>query len=593
MTIFSKESLETLRQKIDLVEVLSSHLELKKTGASYKALCPFHDEKSPSFTVQKGDTHYHCYGCGAHGDAIQFLISHLNLSFHDAIENLAQRFHVHLEKVEGEEEEKGPSKADLKNALEEASRYFHFMLLHTPEGHEALHYLYSRNIDLNFIRQFRVGFAPKAPQLFRKTMHAKFIKDEILDAAGLISPNQKGGWHDFFSDRITFPIRDATGYVIGFSARKFKEDTFGGKYVNTPETSIFKKSRVLFGLNFSRKRIAKERKVIIVEGQIDALRLIQEGFNYTVAGQGTAFGEGHLKELMHLGVNEVFLALDSDHAGQEATRKIGDLCQKEGIEVRIVQLPSGQDPDSFIRKHGKEAFIKLLENSSDYLTFLVKHYSKQFNTNSPAGKNELIQTIVKQIRTWDQPVMVHESLRKLAHLTQVSEEMVGVGQNPSPNLYLKRSANIGLQTIDPDRILESDFLRWLLLMGTAQPHFVEIAKANITPIDLRSPLCQQIYEYYLEKGPSDLLTLAIQVLHPEAQQFISEILQKKVNKERAETHFVETIQKILDRNWMQKREEIKMRIQSGQASDDEVLELVKQFDAIKQSPPQVSHRIVK
>ena len=421
MPLFSKDSLETLRQRIDLVDVLSGHIDLKKAGASYKALCPFHDEKSPSFMVQKGDAHYHCFGCGAHGDAITFLMTHLKMSFNDAVESLAQKFHVPLEIVEGEA--KGPNKSVLKEALDAAARFFHFYLLHTEEGHEALRYLYSRGIDLDFIRHFQIGLAPKAAGALRKMLQSQFIKDEAMAEAGLIAPGKEGGWRDFFQERITFPICDAAGAVIGFSARKFREGTFGGKYVNTPETPLFKKSRVLFGLHHCRRRIVKERKAIIVEGQIDALRLIQNGFNITLAGQGTAFGEGHVKELTHLGILEVFLALDGDEAGQEATRKIGDLFQREGIEVRVVPLPSGSDPDTFLRKAGAAAFLTLLENAGDYLSFLVKHEGRRVDLASPAGKNELIARLARQIRAWEKPLMVHESLRKLAHLMQVPESI--------------------------------------------------------------------------------------------------------------------------------------------------------------------------
>ncbi len=214
MPIFSKESLETLRQKIDLVDVLSSHIDLKRAGASYKALCPFHDEKSPSFMVQKGDTHYHCFGCGAHGDAISFLMTYQKMNFNDAVESLAQRFSVPLEIVEGEA--KGPNKAVLKEALDLASRFFHFYLLHTDEGHEALRYLYSRGLDLPFIQHFQIGLSPKAPGALRKVLHSKFVRDETLQEVGLIVPGKEGGWRDFFHERITFPICDASGAVIGF-----------------------------------------------------------------------------------------------------------------------------------------------------------------------------------------------------------------------------------------------------------------------------------------------------------------------------------------------------------------------------------------
>jgi DNA primase len=591
MAIFSKESLETLRQRVNLVEVLNSHLELKASGAAYKALCPFHDEKSPSFTVQKGDTHYHCFGCGAHGDAIQFLMNHSKMSFLEAVESLAQRFHVHLETIEGTEEKKGPNKALLKQALDIACNLYHFLLLHTLEGHEALKYLYSRGLDLDFIRQFRLGLAPKQQGVIRKTLHSKGLSDEIVLSAGLLSQTKDGGFRDFFSDRITFPIHDTSGAVIGFSARKYKEDTFGGKYINTFETVLFKKSKVLFGFNYSRRRIAKERKAIIVEGQIDALKLIQAGFNITVAGQGTAFGEGHVKEVASLGLNQVYLALDADNAGQEAASKIGNLFQREGIEVRVVSLPPGSDPDSFLKENGAEGFLKLLNNSVDYLTFLVRHLSKNLNMESPAGKNEIVQMIVKQIRQWDHPLMVHESLRKIAHLMQVPEAIIGVGQEHTPNIFIKKSASVALTTIDPDRIIESDFLRWLLLMSETQPQFITLAKANISPENFHVTACRHIYKTFIERfdigKTMDLLSLAIEMDDGEGQMVMSELLQKKVNKERAEQQFIETIQKILDRNWMELREAIKMKIQSGDCAEDEVLALVKEFDELRRNPPKI------
>lgn len=590
MIIFSKESLETLRQRIDLADVLSSHLDMKRSGASYKSLCPFHDEKTPSFVVQKGDSHYHCFGCGAHGDAIQFLMTHLKMSFVDAVENLAQRFHVPLQQVETSEN-KGPNKAALKEALAVAGRAYHLNLLHTSEGHVALRYLYQRGIDLNFIRRFGIGLAFRDPGILRKILHAKSIKDEVTAEAGLISLGKDDRWRDFFQDRITFPICDAAGAVIGFSARKYKEETFGGKYINTPETPLFKKSRILFGLHHCRKRIAKERKTIIVEGQIDALRLISAGFNIAVAGQGTAFGDGHIRELMSLGLNQVYLALDSDEAGRQAAYKIGDLFQKEGVEVLVMTLQKGEDPDSFLRKKGTKAFLEAMKRSKDYLTFAVDLFSEKLDLSSPASKNELIQIVAKQIRAWNHPLMVHESLRKLSHLTKVPESMLGVGQDYLPNIYVKKSANIGLQTIDPDKIMEFDFLRWLLLCGQERPHFTAIARENIDLEDLHVPICRSLYQAYLECCSSsnsfDLLDLAIRVNNGEGQQAISEILQKKVNVEKAEEYYLAAIQKVLDRNWMERREEIKTQIQSAQCSDEEASLLMKKFDELKKLPPKV------
>jgi DNA primase len=586
MGTFSKDSLELLRSRIDLVEVLSPYLKLQRSGAAYKGLCPFHDEKSPSLIIQRGDSHYHCFGCGAHGDAIQFLMTHLKMSFVEAVENLADRFHVQLEEVKGDDKPKGPPKAALKDALERACQFYQFYLLHTLEGHAALDYLYSRGVTLDFINQFQLGLAPKIPQIFLKAMWEQRISNAILEETGLFTKGR-----EFFSDRITIPIRDAVGAVIGFSARKYKTDTFGGKYINTPETPLFKKSKVLFGLSFSRKTIAKERKALIVEGQIDALRLIYSGYNWTVAGQGTAFGEDQAKELIHLGVRQVYLALDGDSAGQEAAVKIGNIFQKEGIDVLVLKLPEKCDPDVVLQEKGPEEWQKLIDKSVDYLTFLVEHMSKTINTQSPAGKNELVQSIAKKIREWDHPLMVHESLRKLARLTQTPESIIGAPEQNAPQVHIKRSASVSFTEVDPDRILEADLLRWLLLMGESCPNLLSIAETNLRPEHFRVAASRSLYEKYLtatkESKPRDLLSLAIDLEQTEQQLFMAEILQKRVNRERAVACFVETVQRMLERHWMYQREEIKLKIFSGTCSEEEVLDLARKFDEIKKARPQV------
>lgn len=592
MVVFSKESLETLKQRIDLIEVMTPFVDFKRSGAAYKALCPFHDEKTPSFMIQKGDSHYHCFGCGAHGDAIQFLMSHQQMSFREAVESLAQRFGIRLETVDDPEEKKGPDKALLREALETACRFYQFCLLHTPEGHDALSYLYSRGIDLEFINNFRIGLSPKVSGPFRKAMESKSIGEGILFSVGLLAEGKGGQPRDFFYDRIMFPIHNPAGHVIGFSGRKYKEETFGGKYVNTPETPLFKKSKVLFGLNYSRRRIAKERKAIVVEGQIDALRLIHAGFNFTVAGQGTAFGEGHVQELVTLGVQQVYLALDPDTAGQEATYKIGQFFQKEGVEARIVKLPAGSDPDAFIRENGPDAFAAQLDSSIDYLSFLIGHLSKEKRLDSPAAKNDLIKQISKLIREWKHPVMVHETLRQLARRMQVPEEMIGVGQDHLQHIYVKRSSTLGeTQAVDPDRVLETDLLRWILLLGKEQPRLVELVQANILESDLRIPMCKKIYHQYFENTEplqsGDLLSLAIVLDDAERDQLFTELLEKKINKDRAEKQLLESIKKILDRNWMYKREELNIRMQSGECSEDETMALLKEFNELNRNPPRL------
>jgi len=590
MPRYTQESIEALRSRIDLVEVLSSHLQLHRSGSSYKALCPFHEEKTPSFIVQRGDSHYHCFGCGAHGDAIAFLMSHLKMGFLDALESLAERFHVTLEEAEKVGHKNTPSKGALKLALERACQFYHFVLLYTQEGEEALRYLYKRGIDRAFIQRFRLGFAPPLGDAFCTLAKHLNIDERILIESGLFSPHRR---KDFFADRITFPICDPLGAVIGFSARKFKEETYGGKYINTPETLLFKKSHVLFGLSYCRQKIAKEREAMVVEGQLDALRLIYLGFDYAVAGQGTAFGEGHALQLLQLGVQRIFLALDADEAGQEAAVKIGHLFQKKGVEVRVVRFPSGKDPDSFLREEGAPALEKLLKESIDYLTFLFAYHGQKIDLNSPSQKNALVQTIAKTIREWEHPVMVHESVRALAVLAKVPESVIEVEAGSLPNLPIKRALRAAVHLdIDPDKILETDLLRWMILIGDSHPEWIERIARNVTETHFCIPSCRSLFALYMklfQQGrPKDLLALGALVEHEEEETLLSEILQKKINLQKPREGIEEVLQKILLRSWMQEREKVHAQIKAATYSDEEMLLLAKRFEELKAHYPRIS-----
>ncbi len=585
--MYTKDSLDTLKNRIDLIEVLSGHLDLKRAGVSFKACCPFHEEKTPSFVTKRGESHYHCFGCGAHGDAIAFLMSHLKMGFAEAVEHLAEKFQVVLERAD-RSVQRGPKKAELKEALDLACRFYHFLLLRSEEGHRALQYLFKRGLSLSFIGNFQIGLAPKGRHILAKFMQEENIKGEVLQEAGLIRMSDEGRQSDFFSDRIVFPIRDAVGAVVGFSGRKYREETPGGKYVNTPETILFKKSHLLFGLSYCRKRIAKERRAIIVEGQIDALRLIDVGFDLTVAGQGTAFGEGHVQELIHLGVKQIYLALDADTAGQEAAVKIGHLFQKKGVGASVISLPLGSDPDTFLRDRGPEAFARLLEESTDYLTFAFRHASRAVDLSSPAAKTDLVETLAARVRDWDHPVMVHESLRRLAELARVPEETIRVGE-PLARASIKRRAflrGVGLD-VDSHRILEIDLLRWAILVGLHQPEIMDLIKRNVSPDIMQIPSCRKLLAICFEASSPDLFSLASAIDEKEDPHLMAEVMQKRVNLKKAKEGCITTVTSILQRAWLEETEEIKRKIHSGTLSDEEAMELAKRFAFIKKHPPQV------
>lgn len=582
MPVFSKECLEALRLKVDLVEVVNPYLNCKRSGSTYKALCPFHNEKSPSFIINQGDSHYHCFGCGAHGDAIAFLMSFLKVTFIEAVEVLAEKFGVVLE-YEKDTKERGKDYSFAKKALNEATDFFHFHLLHTDEGHQAMEYLFNRGIDLDFIKRFKIGFSPKDDRFSLAFFREKRHKEEDLLLAGLLTKTDAGKIRPFFSNRVMFPIMDMMHATIGYSARKIHEDTFGGKYINTSKTPLFNKSRVLFGLNYCRSRIAKEQKAIIVEGQIDALRLIQMGLDYTVAGQGTAFGEGHVDNLRKIGVKHAFLAFDGDEAGREAAVKVGQLFQIEGIEVSVAILPKGMDPDGIVRTSGIDAFKGFLDKCMGYIPFVVKMYSQKLDLKTPAGKNELANQVSLLIRAWKHPIMIHEGLKLLSSLLQIPESMLGSAP-PIPKVERVQ------RVVNADRILELDFLRWLILMGKENESLWEIALENVTEELFLEPECRGLFRLLLqlrkEKEVVDLLSLG-QHLDESGDELIKQILAKKVNTKRAEEGLVEATQRMLERNWMYEREMIKMKIQGGKCEESEALLLAQEFDLLKKARPKV------
>ena len=580
MARYTQESLERLKSRVDLIEVVGKHIDLKRAGASYKALCPFHDEKTPSFQIQKGANHYHCFGCAAHGDAIAFLMEYLRMSFSEAVQSLAEQFHVELEIIAGEKDEKKINKSKIKDVIATAASFYNSFLQTTEEGKVALAYLFDRGMDSSFINSFQIGWAPRQEGIFTDYMKSRSFDVSLLEESGLLV--RRGLYlREFFNERVSFPILDIQGAPIGFSARKIREEVFGGKYINTQETVIFKKSRLLFGLYQCRRRIAKEKQALIVEGQIDALRLIHAGFDFTVAALGTAFGADHVDILARLGVTQVYLLFDGDAAGQQAAAKVGQLFQKEGIGTKVATLGLKEDPDSLLLKEGPVAIAKKINEAKEYLAFLYDFHSHGASSLSPSEKSRIVKTISDQISEWKDPILVHETLKKLASLASIPDDLIASGPQMGA-MKVEKS-----HQIDPDRILETDFLR-LLLLNPEKENLKKLAKSNIASSDLKSPIPAKCYEQFLLCNESlDLLSLAQFLDEEELSKFFDELHQRKINKERSEELLGETIGAIKKRNWMIDCDTVAKKIHSGTLSEDEVKACIKTFDGLKRSPPKV------
>jgi DNA primase len=358
------ESVERVKAAMEIVPLVEETVRLRKSGGSFSGLCPFHQEKTPSFTVSPARGTFKCFGCGEGGDAITFVMKRDNIDFVDAIELLASRFNVELEYEESspEHDRKRAREGRLRALLERAAEFYARVLWDSEIGAPAREYLASRGLGEEICREFRIGYAPGGGQLTGRARQEGYSQEELL-AVGLA--NRRG--NDYFQRRIVFPLADARGRVRGFQARKLHDDDpLQAKYVNSPEGELFRKGDILYGLDLARQTIAKEDRGVIVEGNTDVLALRQAGFAPVVASMGTALTEAQLRELARL-TRRLFLCFDSDAAGQEATRRGMALAVRDGFTVRIVSLPQGTDPAD-----EPAAFQQRLASSESYAVHGVR-----------------------------------------------------------------------------------------------------------------------------------------------------------------------------------------------------------------------------
>lgn len=569
--MYTEESLDLLRQSIDIVEVISEHVSLKRNGATYKACCPFHFEKTPSFVVNTAGTYYHCFGCSAHGDAIDFLMKFLGYSFTEAALFLSKKFHVELSVKTGPKEGfTNQAKQDLRQINFEAEKIFRKSLYCLPEAHIALKYLFHRGITPDTIDRFGIGYAPEK-NLFVQAMKDKGIPYDILSQSGFFS----GNWF-LFSKRVIFPIYDHLGHTIGFSSRKLIEDSGGGKYLNTPETLLFKKSRIFFGLNFCRRRIAKEKKVILVEGQIDCLQMIESGLDCTLAVQGTAFTEEHVKELQKLGIERVVLLFDGDPAGKAAALKVGDVCQSFGLIVSVCLLPQGQDPDSYLLVKGVYPLIALLDTSEDYLSFLFSEKTKGINLNSPMEKAKIIEELSIQIKKWSNSIVVHESLKQLASLMQLPENIIKGIQHPlSKNAVYTAFIKDKTSNIRADIILETDILRCLLFCKPDELMYPNTVRHYFELSDFKYPPCHDLLHYILDfvdkYGKCPSLEQSLEIVQND-EQTMKLFTQRLLKPDSLQSVFLKSMQKLSDHKWKEQQSLFRRTINHIDQNNTSVLE---------------------
>lgn len=384
---YSDDIIEEVRQKNDIVDVVSQYVRLTRRGSTYFGLCPFHNEKTPSFSVTPGKQMYYCFGCGAGGNVYNFIMEYENYTFGEALKHLADRAGVELPKIEYSREvrEKAEQRAELLEINKQAAQYYYYQL-RTEGGKIGYQYLSGRGLSEETMRKFGLGYSDKFGGGLYKFLKSKGYSDERLRESGLFNVDERHGMYDKFWNRVIFPIMDVNNRVIGFGGRVMGDGK--PKYLNSPETKIFDKSRNLYGLNIART--TRKKYLILCEGYMDVISMHQAGFTNAVASLGTALTSGHASLLKRY-TQEVLLLYDSDEAGIRAALRGIPILRDAGVSSRVVNLKPYKDPDEFIKKMGAEAFEERLGQASDSFMFRVSIAESEFPMDEPQGQNRFFE----------------------------------------------------------------------------------------------------------------------------------------------------------------------------------------------------------
>lgn len=418
----SDEFLDDLRRRADIESTVSSYVSLKRKGKILTGLCPFHNEKTPSFTVYPETQSYYCFGCGNGGDVITFIRNIENLDYMEAVKLLADRHGVSMPQ-DGYDSGLSKKRTEMYGANREAARFFHAKL-YSPEGRQGLEYFYSRGLTDDTIRHFGLGYAPDSGHDLENYLVSKGYSQQLLYDANILRSTVKNGkryYYDAFKNRAMFPVIDLRGNVIAFSGRRIHDADSDRKYVNTSDTLVYKKGSNLFALNFAKK--SKSDSIILCEGNLDVISLHQAGFTNAVAGLGTALTEEQA-HLLSRYAGEIFICYDSDEAGQKATRKAINILGKTTLKVRIIHMTGGKDPDEIIQKFGAEGFKRCLDSAANDVEFSLLSERSKYDISSPAGRSDYLKAAAAVLASLNSPVELDIYISRLSEEFSVNKDAV-------------------------------------------------------------------------------------------------------------------------------------------------------------------------
>jgi DNA primase len=498
MALISHDSVDRVKQAADIVEVISAHTDLRRQGARYVGLCPFHDERTPSFSVEPTEKLYHCFGCGVGGDVIKFVEEKDGLNFAEAVELLADRYGVELEREQEDPraEARRQHRRRLEQLLDRAGAFYANYFWESTEAEKAREYLAGRGLREEVLRDFGVGYAPSAwDKLLVAGQRAGFSVEE-LRGVGLVQRGRSGGEYDRFRERIMFPIRDRRGRVLGFGGRAMRSDQ-GAKYVNTAETDFFHKSQILYGVDRAKAAIAKAGRAVVVEGYTDVIALHQAGVEEAVGVMGTAITGDQVAALSGM-VDQVVLALDADSAGQEAMLRAQDVAAGRRMRLRVAAMPAGEDPaEMMAAEGGAERFGRLLEQAEELTAFQVGLVLGRTDGGSAVERDQALAEVAPVLAALGESASREELIRRVAERLELDPAMVKgrvVAASPTVGGPREAASREPARASAPARRQLTSAERWergLLAMCVAQPakgmaYLERLSGEHLSPLGSRA-----------------------------------------------------------------------------------------------------------
>ncbi len=524
---------DEVKNKLDIVDVIGGYIKLKKAGRDYKALCPFHNEKTPSFFVSPAKQIWHCFGCNLGGDMFSFIMQIEGLEFIDALRILANKAGVQLKK---QDPKISSQRSKLFDICEEATDFFEKNL---EKNKQVLNYLKNRGIALETIKEFRIGYALDSWNALYDNLTQLGYSDSNIEKAGLIIKKQK--YYDRFRKRILFPINDISGQVIGFTGRIFEGDEKTAKYVNSPESMIFNKSSILYGLDKAKIDIRQKDSCILVEGQVDVIMSHQTELKNSVATSGTALTKDHLRIIKRY-TNNILLAFDTDTAGETATKRSIALAQKSDFNVGVIILPKGKDPADIISQDPK-TWKQAVENSKPVMEFYFDNVFSKYNTDKIEDKRKITQELLVPIKRIANHIERAHWIQDLASRLNIEEKLLSQAlakitsreQGIEDDYFSKSSVELKKSRIEN---LEQN----LLGLALKYPRHLDVFIDNLNPQDFITPVNRKIFEYLKDKKPKKIDAEKIQnKILPDKPYYINHIIFQVEHYELEDKHILKEI----------------------------------------------------